>query len=55
MQLDGQVFDINAAIAMNHGSKTSLIYAAGSSCGLVFWGQIAATGMGAVMQGLLYF
>lgn len=44
----------NAAIAMNHGRKTSLIYGAGLSCGLVFWGLIAATGMGAVLQGSLY-
>lgn len=44
----------NAAIAMSHGRKTSLVYGAGLSCGLVFWGLIAATGMGAVLQGSLY-
>ncbi len=44
----------NAAIAMSHGRKTSLIYGTGLSCGLVFWGLIAATGMGAVLQGSLY-
>ncbi|MBX2826196.1 MAG: LysE family translocator [Gammaproteobacteria bacterium] len=44
----------NAAIAMSQGRKTSLIYGAGLSCGLVFWGVIAATGMGAVLQGSLY-
>lgn len=44
----------NAAIAMSHGRKTSLVYGAGLSCGLIFWGLIAATGMGAVLQGSLY-
>ena len=44
----------NAAIAMSHGRKTSLIYGAGLSCGLVFWGLVAATGMGVVLQGSLY-
>lgn len=44
----------NAAIAMSHGRRTSLIYGAGLSCGLVFWGLVAASGMGAVLQGSLY-
>ena len=44
----------NATIAMSHGRKTSLIYGAGLSTGLVFWGLIAATGMGAVLQGSWY-
>lgn len=44
----------NATIAMSHGRKASLIYGAGLSFGLVFWGIIAATGMGAVLQGSLY-
>jgi len=44
----------NATIAMSHGRKTSLIYGAGLSCGLVFWGIIAASGMGAMLQSSLY-
>jgi len=44
----------NATIAMSHGRKVSLVYGAGLSFGLVFWGLIAATGMGAVLQGSLY-
>lgn len=44
----------NSAIAMNHGRNPSLIYGAGLSCGLVFWGLIAATGMGALLQSSLY-
>lgn len=44
----------NATIAMSYGRKTSLIYGAGLSTGLVFWGLIAATGMGALLQGSLY-
>jgi len=44
----------NATIAMSHGRKISLIYGAGLSCGLVFWGLIAASGMGALLQGSLY-
>lgn len=44
----------NATIAMSHGRKTSLIYSAGLSCGLIFWGLIAASGMGAVLQSSIY-
>lgn len=44
----------NSAIAMRHGRNASLTYGAGLSCGLVFWGLIAATGMGAVLQSSLY-
>lgn len=40
----------NAAVAMTHGRNTSLKYALGLSCGLVFWGVVAASGMGAVLQ-----
>jgi len=39
---------------MSRGRKISFIYGAGLSCGLVFWGLIAATGMGAVLQSSLY-
>lgn len=44
----------NATIAMSHGRKQSFIFGLGLSCGLVFWGIIAATGMGAVLQSSLY-
>ena len=44
----------NATIAMSHGRKASLIYGAGLSCGLVFWGLIAASGMGAVLQSSIH-
>lgn len=44
----------NATIAMNYGRKISLIYGAGLSCGLMFWGLIAASGMGAILQSSLY-
>jgi len=39
---------------MSRGRKNSLVYSLGLSSGLVFWGLIAATGMGAVLQGSLY-
>ncbi|MCL6284580.1 LysE family transporter [Ruegeria sp. 2012CJ41-6] len=44
----------NAAVAMSFGRRTSLVYGAGLSCGLVFWGLVAASGMGAVLQSSLY-
>ncbi len=44
----------NATIAMGYGRKISLIYGLGLSCGLIFWGLIAASGMGAVLQSSLY-
>ncbi|WP_417542029.1 LysE family translocator [Methylophaga thalassica] len=44
----------NAIIAMRQGRKVSLIYGAGLSFGLVFWGVIAASGMGAVLQSSVY-
>ena len=40
----------NAAIAMRYGRRPSLIYGLGLSVALVFWGILAATGMGAVLQ-----
>ncbi|MFK7752329.1 MAG: LysE family translocator [Sedimentitalea sp.] len=40
----------NAAIAMRYGRRASLIYGLGLSTALVFWGLLAATGMGAVLQ-----
>jgi len=44
----------NATIAMSHGRRVSLTYSLGLSFGLVFWGLIAASGMGAVLQGSVY-
>lgn len=44
----------NAAIAMRYGRKNSLIYGLGLSTALVFWGILAATGMGAVLQASVY-
>lgn len=40
-----------ATVAMTHGRRVGLTFALGLSCGLVFWGLLAATGMGAVLQG----
>ncbi|MFK8041491.1 LysE family translocator [Congregibacter sp.] len=44
----------NAAIAMSYGRKPSLVYGLGLSCGLIFWGLIAVTGMGALLQSSIY-
>lgn len=43
----------NATIAMSHGRKSSLIYGLGLSCGLMIWGLVAASGMGAILQSSL--
>ena len=40
----------NATIAMSRGRAVSLRYGAGLSVGLVFWGVIAASGLGTVLQ-----
>ncbi len=40
----------NAAIAMRYGRRASVTYGLGLTVGLVFWGVMAATGMGAVLQ-----
>ncbi len=45
----------NATIAMQHGRKTGLIYGSGLACGLAFWGVVAASGMGALLQSSFYF
>lgn len=39
-----------ATVAMRHGRKPGQIFGLGLSMGLAFWGMIAATGMGAVLQ-----
>lgn len=44
----------NATIAMSRGRKASLIYGVGLSFGLVFWGVIAISGLGIVLQHSLY-
>lgn len=44
----------NAAIAMRHGRRASVIYGLGLSVALVFWGILAATGMGALLQASVY-
>ena len=44
----------NATIAMSHGRISSLKYGFGLSFGLAFWGLVAASGMGVVLQGSLY-
>jgi len=40
-----------ATVAMRSGRRCGLIFGAGLSFGLAFWGLIAATGMGALLQG----
>ncbi|QIE46963.1 LysE family translocator [Pseudohalocynthiibacter aestuariivivens] len=40
----------NAAIAMRYGRGPSVIYGLGLSVALAFWGILAATGMGAILQ-----
>lgn len=44
----------NATLAMSKGRRVSLVYGAGLSFGLLIWGIVAATGLGAVLQGTLY-
>lgn len=44
----------NAIVAMSKGRKTSLIYGLGLSSGLVFWGLVAASGLGVALQSSLY-
>jgi threonine/homoserine/homoserine lactone efflux protein len=44
----------NAVVAMHQGRKAGLIYGAGLSCGLAFWGLVAASGMGVVLQSSVY-
>ena len=43
-----------ATIAMNSGRRKGLQFGAGLTIGLAFWGLIAATGMGAVLQGSMH-
>ncbi len=39
-----------ATIAMQRGRRASMLFGAGLGTGLAFWGVVAATGMGAVLQ-----
>ncbi len=43
-----------ATVAMRSGRRSGLIFGIGLSFGLAFWGLIAATGMGAVLQSSEY-
>ena len=43
----------NATVAMGQGRRTGLVYGLGLSLGLTFWGLIAASGVGALLQGSL--
>jgi threonine efflux protein len=43
-----------ATLAMRLGRKTAMVFGAGLAVGLAFWGVIAATGMGALLQGSVY-
>lgn len=40
-----------ATVSMRSGRRNGLLFGAGLSFGLAFWGLIAATGMGALLQG----
>ncbi len=40
-----------ATVSMSFGRRNGLFFGAGLSVGLAFWGLVAATGMGAVLQG----
>jgi len=44
----------NATVAMSRGRAASFRFATGLSCGLVVWGVVAATGLGAVLQSSVY-
>ena len=44
----------NATVAMSKGRKTSLVYGAGLSMGLLLWGIVAASGLGVILQGSVY-
>ena len=43
-----------AVVSMNFGRRTGLIFGLGLSVGLGFWGLIAATGLGALLQASTY-
>ncbi|MET1413168.1 LysE family translocator [Roseibium sp. HPY-6] len=43
-----------ATVSMSQGRKRGLLFGFGLSCGLAFWGLVAATGLGAVLQASEY-
>ena len=43
-----------STVAMSSGRRAGLLFGLGLSAGLAFWGVVAATGMGAVLQGTTY-
>ena len=43
-----------ATISMSSGRRHGLLFAAGLSAGLAFWGVVAATGLGAILQGSVH-
>ena len=43
-----------ATIAMRFGRGRSMLFGMGLACGLAFWGGVAATGLGAILQGSVY-
>ncbi len=43
-----------ASVAMRHGRRKSLSFGAGLGFGLAFWGGVAATGLGAILQQSIY-
>ena len=40
-----------ASVAMRSGRRSGMLFGAGLSAGLAFWGLVAATGLGALLQG----
>lgn len=44
-----------ATVSMSRGRRNGLLFGAGLSFGLAFWGVVAATGMGALLQGSAEF
>lgn len=40
----------NALVAMSHGKRASFVFSLGMTVGIVAWGIVAATGLGALMQ-----
>ena len=44
----------NALVAMHRGARASLLFGAGLTLGTALWGPVAATGMGAILQGSVH-
>lgn len=43
-----------ATVSMHSGRKSGLLFGAGLALGLAFWGLVAATGLGAILQASSY-